>query len=119
MNKTEIVQTMQGYCAGTLRANGQEVNVDEQGLIFADDVIAVSKKIYEKKMPAPQALSLFPQEPDVTDADEWFEYRMYDAQGMAKIMAAYGTDMPMMTVKGEAFIAKMYTVGLGYGWTYI
>lgn len=118
MNKTEIAQTMQAYCAGTLRANGQEVNVDEQGLIFADDVIAVSKKIYEKKMPAPQALSLFPQEPDVTDADEWFEYRMYDAQGMAKIMAAYGTDMPMMTVKGEAFIAKMYTVGLGYGWTY-
>lgn len=118
MNKNEITQVMQAYCAGTLRANGQDVNVDEQGIIFADDVIAVSKKIYEKKMPVSQALSLFPQEADVTDADEWFEYRMYDAQGMAKIMAAYGTDMPMMTVKGEAFIAKMYTVGLGYGWTY-
>ncbi|HEY3591929.1 MAG TPA: major capsid family protein [Buttiauxella sp.] len=118
MNKTEITQIMQSYCAGTLRANGQQVNVDEQGIIFADDVIAVSKKIYEKKMPVPQALTLFPQESDLTDADEWFEYRMYDAQGMAKIMAAYGTDMPMMTVKGEAFIARMYTIGLGYGWTY-
>ncbi|KKY64149.1 major capsid family protein [Klebsiella aerogenes] len=118
MNVDEIKPVMQAYCAGTLRANGHEVNVDEQGIIFAEDVVAVSKKIYEKKMPAPQALSLFPQEPDITDADEWFEYRMYDAQGMAKIMAAYGTDMPMMTVKGEAFIAKMYTVGLGFGWTY-
>jgi hypothetical protein len=118
MKKTQIAQIMQAYSADVLRANGEQINVDEQGIIFADDVIAVSKKIYEKKMPAPQALSLFPQEPDLTDADEWFEYRMYDAQGMAKIMAAYGTDMPMMTVKGEAFIAKMYTVGLGYGWTY-
>ncbi|WP_310607095.1 hypothetical protein [Buttiauxella brennerae] len=118
MNKQEVTQIMQGYCAGVLRANGQQVNVDEQGIIFADDVIAVSKKIYEKKMPVPQALTLFPQEPDVTDADEWFEYRMYDAQGMAKIMAAYGTDMPMINIKAQPFIAKMYTIGLGYGWTY-
>lgn len=118
MNKTAIAQTMQVYCASAFLANGEQVNVDEQGLIFADDVIAVSKKIYEKKMPAPQALKLFPQESDMTDADMWFEYRMYDATGMAKIMAAYGTDMPMMSVKGERFFARKYTFGLGYGWTY-
>lgn len=118
MNKTAIAAIMQAYCAGALSANGEQINVDEQGLLFADDLIAVRKKLYEKKMPAPQALSLFPKEPDVTMADEWFEYRMYDAQGMAKIMAAYGTDMPMMNVKGQRFFAMMYTVGLGYGWTY-
>lgn len=118
MNKNAITQIMQSYCATAFQANGEQVNTDEQGLIFADDLIAVSKKIYEKKMPAPQALKLFPQESDMTDADAYFEYRMYDAVGMAKIMAAYGTDMPMMTVKGERFFARKYTLGLGYGWTY-
>lgn len=118
MSISPIAAFMQAYCASALLANGAQINTDEQGIIFADDIIAVRKKLYEKKMPTPQALTLFPKEPDVSPADEWFEYRMYDAQGMAKIMAAYGTDMPMMNVKGQRFFAKMYTVGMGYGWTY-
>ncbi|WP_254703612.1 major capsid family protein [Kosakonia sacchari] len=94
------------------------MNLDEQGLIFARDLISTSNTLYKVEMPQPIAISLFAQEPGVTEASQFVSYRMYTAEGMAKIMANFGTDMPMLGVKGAEFFAKMYPLGLGYGYTY-
>lgn len=61
---------------------------------------------------------MFQQEPWINEGAKWAGYRMYSAQGMAKIMAAFGTDMPMMSAKGREYFALMYDIGLGYGYTY-
>ncbi|HBN2488831.1 TPA: DUF2184 domain-containing protein [Klebsiella oxytoca] len=94
------------------------INVDEQGLIFARDLISMSNDVYMEEMPAPVALTMFQQEPGVNEGAKYVGYRMYSAQGMAKIMAAFGTDMPMMSAKGREYFALMYDIGLGYGYTY-
>ncbi|EAT8891063.1 DUF2184 domain-containing protein [Salmonella enterica] len=94
------------------------LNTDEQGIIFARDLISMSEDVYMEEMPAPVALTMFQQEPGVNEGSKWVGYRMYSAQGMAKIMAAFGTDMPMMSAKGREYFAQMYTFGLGYGYTY-
>lgn len=96
----------------------QNINTDEQGVIFARDLISMSNDVYMEEMPAPVALTMFQQEPGINAGAKWAGYRMYSAQGMAKIMAAFGTDMPMMSAKGKEYFAQMYDIGLGYGYTY-
>lgn len=119
MNEKLIAQMMQQLLAEA-QAGGsiQNLNTDEQGLIFARDLISMSNDVYMEEMPAPVALTMFAQEPGISEGAKWAGYRMYSAAGMAKIMAAYGTDMPMMSAKGREFFALMYDIGLGYGYTY-
>lgn len=99
-------------------AGAENINVDEQGVIFARDLISMSRDVYMEEMPAPVAISMFAKEPGVHDGAQWAGYRMYSAQGMAKIMAAFGTEMPMMAAKGKEHFARIYDYGLGYGYSY-
>lgn len=119
MNEKLIAQMMQQLLAEA-QAGGSipNLNTDEQGLIFARDLISMSNDVYMEEMPAPVALTMFAQEPGISEGAKWAGYRMYSAAGMAKIMAAYGTDMPMMSAKGREYFALMYDIGLGYGYTY-
>jgi hypothetical protein len=43
------------------------INVDEQGLIFARDLISMSNDVYMEEMPAPVALTMFQQEPGINE----------------------------------------------------
>lgn len=119
MNEKLLAQMMQQLLAEA-QAGGsiKNLNTDEQGLIFARDLISMSKDVYMEEMPAPVALTMFAQEPGISEGAKWAGYRMYSAAGMAKIMAAFGTDMPMMSAKGKEYFALMYDIGLGYGYTY-
>ncbi|MGK4483123.1 major capsid family protein [Citrobacter freundii] len=119
MNEKLIAQMMQQLLAEA-QAGGSipNLNTDEQGLIFARDLISMSNDVYMEEMPAPVALTMFAQEPGISEGAKWAGYRMYTAAGMAKIMAAFGTDMPMMSAKGKEYFALMYDIGLGYGYTY-
>lgn len=119
MNEKLLAQMM-GQLLAEAQAGGsiQNLNTDEQGLIFARDLISMSNDVYMEEMPAPVALTMFAQEPGISEGAKWAGYRMYSAAGMAKIMAAFGTDMPMMSAKGREFFALMYPIGLGYGYTY-
>ncbi|HHE5075054.1 TPA: major capsid family protein [Citrobacter freundii] len=119
MNEKLLAQMM-GQLLAEAQAGGsiQNLNTDEQGLIFARDLISMSNDVYMEEMPAPVALTMFAQEPGINEGAKWAGYRMYSAAGMAKIMAAFGTDMPMMSAKGREFFALMYDIGLGYGYTY-
>lgn len=120
MSRETLIQTMADYSAKLVRAQGagMRLNNDEQGALFADELIAVEQTAYKYEMPAPVALSLFPQVPNLSPGAQFTSYHMYTAQGMAKIMASFGTDMPMMNIKGKKYFAKMFTFGLGYGYSY-
>ncbi|WP_313124603.1 major capsid family protein [Pseudescherichia sp.] len=119
MNEKLLAQMM-GQLLAEAQVGGSipNLNTDEQGLIFARDLISMSNDVYMEEMPAPVALTMFAQEPGISEGAKWAGYRMYSAAGMAKIMAAYGTDMPMMSAKGREYFALMYDIGLGYGYTY-
>ncbi|HEM8015190.1 TPA: DUF2184 domain-containing protein [Enterobacter chengduensis] len=119
MNEKLLAQMMgQLLAEAQLGGSIPNLNTDEQGLIFARDLISMSNDVYMEEMPAPVALTMFAQEPGISEGAKWAGYRMYSAAGMAKIMAAYGTDMPMMSAKGREYFALMYDIGLGYGYTY-
>lgn len=119
MNEKYLAQFFGLYFADAQAAGSMPtINTDEQGLIFARDLISMSNDVYMEEMPAPVALTMFQQEPGINEGAKWAGYRMYSAAGMAKIMAAFGTDMPMMSAKGKEYFALMYDVGLGYGYTY-
>jgi hypothetical protein len=119
MNEKYLAQFFGLYFADAQAAGSMPtINTDEQGLIFARDLISMSTDVYMEEMPAPVALTMFAQEPGINEGAKYAGYRMYSAVGMAKIMAAFGTDMPMMSAKGKEYFALMYDVGLGYGYTY-
>ncbi|EEI3459154.1 DUF2184 domain-containing protein [Salmonella enterica subsp. salamae] len=120
MNREALVALLSEYSAKLLHAQGANlrINNDEQGALFADELIAVEQTTYKYEMPAPVALTLFPQVPNISPGAQFTSYRMYTAQGMAKVMASFGSDMPMMNIKGKKYFAKMFTYGLGYGYTY-
>lgn len=96
----------------------QHINADEQGIIFSRDLISMSRDVYMEEMPAPVAITMFEKEPGVHDGAQYVGYRMYSAQGMAKIMASFGTEMPMMEAKGKEYFATIFDYGLGYGYSY-
>lgn len=120
MSRETLVKLLSDYSASLVRAQGANfrLNNDEQGALFADELIAVEKAAYKYEMPSPVALTLFPQVPGISPGAQFTGYRMYTAQGMAKVMASFGTDMPMMNIKGKKYFAKMFTFGLGYGYSY-
>ncbi|EEA0954294.1 DUF2184 domain-containing protein [Salmonella enterica] len=120
MSRETLIQLMSDYSRQLVNAQGTNLrlNNDEQGALFADELIAVEQTAYKYEMPAPVALTLFPQIPNISPGAQFTSYRMYTAQGMAKVMASFGSDMPMMNIKGKKYFAKMFTFGLGYGFTY-
>ena len=45
---------------------------------------------------------------------ETYTYRQYDAVGIAKIIADYSDDMPIVSVLGKEFTSNIKTLGVGY-----
>lgn len=120
MSRETLIALLSEYSAKLAHAQGASprINNDEQGVLFADELIAVEQTAYKYEMPAPVALKLFPQVPNISPGAQFTSYRMYTAQGMAKVMASFGADMQMMNIKGKKYFAKMFTYGLGYGYSY-
>ncbi|ECJ3936010.1 DUF2184 domain-containing protein [Salmonella enterica subsp. salamae] len=120
MSRETLIALLSEYSQKLVQAQGTglRLNTDEQGALFADELIAVEQTAYKYEMPAPVALTLFPQVPNISPGAQFTSYRMYTAQGMAKVMASFGSDLPMMNIKGKKYFAKMFTYGLGYGYSY-
>lgn len=81
---------------------------------FARQLEYIRPKIYDIKRPLLSAFTTFPIDTSVPEWAETFTYRMYDATGIAKIIASYADDLPMVGVNGKEFSYKVKSLGDAY-----
>lgn len=88
-----------------------------EAVYFARQLEYVRSKIYDVKRPLLSALRVFPIDRGVPEYAETVTYRMYDATGVAKIIASYADDLPMVGVNGKEFSSRVHSLGIAYGWS--
>jgi len=84
---------------------------------FARQLEYVRSRIYDIKRPPLSAFQAFPIDTEVPEWAETFTYTMYDATGLAKIIASYADDLPMVGVNGRQFTNPVRSLGIAYGWS--
>jgi len=86
-------------------------------VFFARQLEYIRPKIYDVKRPLLSALATFPIDSTVPEWAETVTYTMYDATGVAKIIASYADDLPMVGINGKQFSSKVKSLGDAYGWS--
>jgi hypothetical protein len=100
-----------------IRASGIFRQDQEGGdIIFARQLDYVKARIYEKKLPPISADILVPDDTSTPDYAEEMSVQIYDAVGMAKIIANYADDLPRADVRGATLKVKVKTLGDSYGY---
>jgi len=97
-------------------AGGARLDANES-VFFARQLEYIRSKIYEIKRVRMSALEVFPIDRSIPEWAETITYRMYDATGIAKIIASYADDLPMVGVSAQEFASKVKTLGDAYGWS--
>jgi hypothetical protein len=100
----------------TANAGGAHLDANES-VFFAKQLEYIRPKIYEIKRPGLSALALFPIDESIPDWAETVTYRQYDATGIAKIIASYADDLPMVGVSGKEYTSRIHSLGDAYGWS--
>jgi hypothetical protein len=88
-----------------------------ESIFFARQLEYIRPKIYDVKRPKLSALEVFPIDTSVPEWAETITYRMFDATGIAKIIASYADDLPMVGISGKEFASKVKSLGDAYGWS--
>lgn len=95
-----------------------QFNMDaNESVYFARQLEYIRPKIFDVKRPKLSALLLFPIDTSVPEWAEMVTYTMYDATGVAKIIASYADDLPMVGINGKQFSSKIKSLGDAYGWS--
>ncbi|WP_158782494.1 DUF2184 domain-containing protein [Pantoea sp. BAV 3049] len=93
----------------------QGMNMDEGESIFlARELDYVKQRVYEKKYPALTATTLFPVTSELPSYIKTFTYGIWDAVGMARIIADYSDDLPNVSVNYREETGKVYSLGNFY-----
>ena len=86
-------------------------------IFFARQLEYLRPKIYDVKRPQLSAIQLFPIDTTVPEWANVVTYTMYDATGIAKIIASYADDLPMVGINGKQFSSPVRSLGDSYGWS--
>lgn len=100
------------------RTNEQRLDAGEAAF-FAREVELMKPQIFERAYPDLKYAEIIPVSADKDPAAEYVTYRMYDKQGIAKIVANYADDLPRADVEAREFTAKVQTVGASAGWSFV
>lgn len=74
----------------------------------------MKSKVYEKEYPALTATTLFPVTSEIPSYAKTFTYGVWDAVGMARILADYSDDLPPVGVNYREETGKVYPLGNYY-----
>jgi len=85
-------------------------------VFFQRELEAVKSKTYDVKYPELKCRRLIPVSFDAGAGAESIVYQQYDQVGMAKIISAYGSDLPRADIVGKEFVAKIKSLGCSYGY---
>lgn len=86
-------------------------------VFFGRQLEYIRAKIYDVKRPPLSALVVFPIDTSIPEWAETVTYRMYDATGIAKIIASYADDLPMVGINAKEFSSSIKSLGDAYGWS--
>lgn len=100
----------------SLGSGGARLDANES-IFFARQLEFIRPKIYDIKRPPLSALARFPIDRTVPEWAETITYRMYDGTAVAKIIASYADDLPMVGISGREYASKVKTLGDAYGWS--
>lgn len=103
-----------------MKTNRREPRLDANGLAFFERQLThVKAKAYDVRYPELKAAAglIIPISNEAGPGIENINYRQYDMVGMAKLMRAYGKDLPRADVSAKEFSSKVRTVGTSYGYT--
>lgn len=99
-------------------ASGSSYRLDaNETVFFARQLEFIRSKVFDTKRPPMSALEVFPIDTSVPEWAETVTYRMYDATGVAKIIANYADDLPFVGVQGKEFSSSIKSLGDAYGWS--
>jgi hypothetical protein len=99
-----------------LRMDAEREDANET-IYFARQLEYVRSRVYDIKRPKPSALERFPIDSEAPEWAETITYTMYDATGIAKIIASYADDLPMVGISGQQFSSPVRSLGIAYGWS--
>lgn len=101
-----------------ITAQASAINLDaNESVFFARQLEYIRPKIYDVKRPPLSALAVFPIDTTVPEWANTVTYRMFDATGIAKIIASYADDLPMVGISGKEFSNPVHSLGDAYGWS--
>lgn len=83
---------------------------------FTRELESIKSKTYDVKYPELKIRRLVPVSFDAGPGAESIVYQQYDQVGMAKIIAAYGDDLPRSDIVGREFAARVKSLGASYGY---
>lgn len=109
-----VFQTNAGL--SNLRMDEEREDANET-VYFARQLEFVRSRVYDIKRPPLSAQARFPIDQEVPDWAETVTYVMFDAAGIAKIIASYADDLPMVGVSGQEFSSPIRSLGIAYGWS--
>lgn len=86
-------------------------------IFFNRQLEYIKKKVYEKRYPQFKATQLIPVSFEAGPGANSITYDLYDQVGMAKWIANYADDLPLVSVNGQQFTATVKGFGEAYDYS--
>lgn len=77
----------------------------------------ISGKTYDKKFENLKAKMFIPVSTEIPSGSEFWTWRSFTKQGLAKIINDYGKDFPRVDIYGNENTVKVFSMGDSYGWS--
>jgi hypothetical protein len=77
----------------------------------------VKARTFDVKYPALKARQFIPVSGDAAPGAETITYRQWNEFSMAKIIANYADDLPLVDVAVQEFVSKVHSLGKAYNWS--
>lgn len=88
-----------------------------QTAFFARQLEYIYTQTYDIKYPELKARQLVPVDTRVPNGAEFFTYRSFEKQGLAKVIHSYADDFPKASVKASEFQQRVVGLGASYGYS--
>lgn len=77
----------------------------------------ISAKTYDKKYENLKAKMFIPVSTEIPSGSEFWTWRSFSKQGLAKIINDFGKDFPNVNLYAVENTVKVYSIGVSYGWS--
>ncbi len=84
---------------------------------FARELEYLKSRVWERQYPPYSAWDLFPLSTEVDPGAEVIIWREMDRIGLAKVVAAYASDLPRVDIYGQENISQIRTIGDSFGFS--
>lgn len=84
---------------------------------FARELEALKSRVWDRKYPPFSAWEYFPLSTEIDEGAEVIIWQEMDRVGVAKVIAAYASDLPRVDVYGSENISQIRTIGDSFGFS--